>query len=106
MGNIRKAQIRVWALVFMSLLVLMSALEKTAYAQSGGYLNLDGDRDKAEAATIIFPDSSTLRSLRVEADGFGTMQGDIDIDFDGNTDVSIIGKLVITKATTNNALEW
>jgi hypothetical protein len=43
----------------------------------------------------------------VAGDGFGTMQGDMDFDFDGNSDISIIGKTVITKATTNNeALEW
>lgn len=67
MRNSRRMQIGVLVLVFIPMVVLMSVLGKTVYAQSGGFLNLDGFSDKAEATTTIFPDSSTLTSFTVEA---------------------------------------
>lgn len=43
----------------------------------------------------------------LEEDGFGTMGGFIDFDFDGNVDMAITGKLVVTKATSDHkALEF
>ena len=46
-------------------------------------------------------------SYIVEGNGFGTMQGDIDYDLDGTVDDTLLGKLVITKATADKeALEF
>jgi hypothetical protein len=42
----------------------------------------------------------------IEADGFGTMTGSIDLDQDGVVDVQFIGKLVITKSKDKVALEF
>lgn len=43
----------------------------------------------------------------LEEDGFGTMSGFIDFDFDTNIDMTITGKIVITKATADHkALEY
>jgi hypothetical protein len=67
MRNSRRMQIGVLVLVFIPMLVLMSVFSKTVYAQSGGFLKLDGFGDKAEATTTIFPASSTLTSFTVEA---------------------------------------
>jgi hypothetical protein len=67
MRNLRKIQIGVFVLFFMSLFVLMSACDKNVYAQSGGFLNLDGTDDRAEAITTIFPTTSNIKSFTVEA---------------------------------------
>ena len=37
------------------------------YAQSDGFLNLDGTDDRAEAITTIFPTTSNIQSFTVEA---------------------------------------
>jgi hypothetical protein len=42
----------------------------------------------------------------LEADGFGTMTGSIDLDQDDVVDVQFIGKLVITKSKDKVALEF
>lgn len=42
----------------------------------------------------------------LEADGFGTMTGSMDLDQDGVADMEIIGKLLITKTTDRMALEF
>jgi len=67
MINLRPIQIGVFVSFFISLFVLMSACDKTVYAQSGGFLNLDGTDDRAEAITTIFPTASSIQSFTVEA---------------------------------------
>jgi hypothetical protein len=52
---------------FISLFVLILISGKPVYAQSGGFLNLDGTNDRFEAVTTIFPKTSNVQSFTVDA---------------------------------------
>lgn len=64
---LRKIKIVVLVSFFISLFALILIFGKPVYAQSGGFLNLDGTNDRFETVTTIFPKTSNVQSFTVEA---------------------------------------